>query len=241
MKSHRRTCPLKKPVKAKKKTAKGAPKAKPAAKKTKKAVAKKPAAKKKTAKPLRASPARKAKAKAVSAKKAVRKTIKVKAAKKAVRRKPVAKPRKTVAKAKPVAVKKSKAQKRAKPQGVSIAQVQIASPPHPPLVAAVIQQLEDSKAEHIVTIDLVNRSSVADTMIVATGRSDRHVNAISDQVVDTLLKNGQKNPRVEGKPQCDWVLVDSGDVIVHIFRPEVRSFYNLEKLWSMNAPKDNPV
>jgi ribosome-associated protein len=114
-----------------------------------------------------------------------------------------------------------------------------AKPAYPPLVQSVLDQLSDSKADQIVTIDLVNKSTMADTMIVASGRSNRHVNAIADQVAEKLRGMGQKNLRIEGMPQCDWVLVDSGDVIVHIFRPEVRSFYNLEKLWSENAPHEN--
>ncbi len=112
-----------------------------------------------------------------------------------------------------------------------------ARPSYPALVEAVLTQLDDAKADAIVTIDLGNKSSVADYMVVASGRSNRHVNAIADQIVQKLGSLGQKNIRVEGIPQCDWVLVDSGDVIVHIFRPEVRSFYNLEKLWSQ-APSE---
>jgi ribosome-associated protein len=96
--------------------------------------------------------------------------------------------------------------------------------------------LEDAKAEEIVTIGLEGKSSVTDDMVVVTGRSNRHVNAIADQLVDKLKADGKKDVRVEGIPQCDWVLVDAGDVIVHIFKPEVRSFYNLEKLWSDAAP-----
>ena len=87
-------------------------------------------------------------------------------------------------------------------------------------------------------MDLTGKSTIADTMVVATGRSNRHVNAIADQVVEELHKHGMKNIRIEGVPQCDWVLVDAGDVIVHVFRPEVRSFYNLEKLWSANVPEE---
>ena len=105
------------------------------------------------------------------------------------------------------------------------------------MVEAVLKQLDDSKAEAIVTIDVSRKSTIADTMVVASGRSSRHVNAIADQVVDALSKLGKKNIRVEGVPQCDWVLVDAGDVMIHIFRPEVRSFYNLEKLWSEHAPQ----
>jgi ribosome-associated protein len=112
------------------------------------------------------------------------------------------------------------------------------APQYPALVAGVLAQLADAKAEQVVTIDLKSKSSEADFMIVASGRSNRHVNAIADQIVQKLEGHGQKNLRVEGIPQCDWVLVDAGDVIVHIFRPEVRSYYNLEKLWSERAPHE---
>jgi len=78
-------------------------------------------------------------------------------------------------------------------------------------------------------------------MIIASGRSNRHVAAIAEQLVEKLKSAGQKDLRIEGLPHCDWVLVDTGDVIVHIFRPEVRSFYNLEKLWSPEAPVERPV
>jgi ribosome-associated protein len=75
-------------------------------------------------------------------------------------------------------------------------------------------------------------------MVIATGRSNRHVSAIADQLIEKLKAAGFASPRVEGVPQCDWVLVDSGDVVIHLFRPEVRSFYNLEKLWSPLAPDE---
>jgi ribosome-associated protein len=109
---------------------------------------------------------------------------------------------------------------------------------YPALVASVLDQLSDAKAEQVVTIDLKSKSSEADFMIVASGRSSRHVNAIADQIVQKLEGQGQKHLRIEGIPQCDWVLVDAGDIIVHIFRPEVRSYYNLEKLWSERAPHE---
>ena len=105
------------------------------------------------------------------------------------------------------------------------------------MVQTVLQQLEDSKAENVLTIDVSAKSTIADHMVVASGRSSRHVNAIADQVMEALSKAGRKNLRVEGIPQCDWVLVDAGDVMIHLFRPEVRSFYNLEKLWSEHAPQ----
>lgn len=103
----------------------------------------------------------------------------------------------------------------------------------------IIGELEDAKAEEIITIDLAGKSSVADGMIVASGRSSRHVGAIAEHLVVKLKENGCKDVRVEGLGQCDWVLVDSGDVIIHIFRPEVRGFYNLEKLWSEAAPTES--
>jgi ribosome-associated protein len=95
----------------------------------------------------------------------------------------------------------------------------------------VLASLEDSKAENIVTIDIQGKSSLGDYMIVASGRSHRHVAAVADHLVRALRDAGLGTPRVEGLPGADWVLIDSGDVIVHIFRPEVRDFYNLEKMW----------
>jgi ribosome-associated protein len=91
--------------------------------------------------------------------------------------------------------------------------------------------LEDMKAEELVEIDLAGKTSIADAMIVASGRSDRHVGAIADRLLQTLKEKGYGNARVEGLPACDWVLIDAGDVIVHVFRPEVRDFYQLEKMW----------
>ncbi len=102
----------------------------------------------------------------------------------------------------------------------------------------ILAQLDDAKAEQIVTIPLAGTSSVADAVVVASGRSNRHVGAIADQLVQKLKHEGHRDLRVEGMPQCDWVLVDAGDVIVHIFRPEVRSFYNLEKLLSAHSPEE---
>ncbi|NJM30550.1 MAG: ribosome silencing factor, partial [Rhizobiales bacterium] len=82
------------------------------------------------------------------------------------------------------------------------------------------------------------KSAIADSMVVATGRSTRHVGAIAEQLIQKLKGAGHRDLRVEGFPNCDWVLVDAGDVVVHLFRPEVRSFYNLEKLWSEHAPQE---
>ena len=194
-------------------------------------------AKKTVAKTASKSPAKKVKA----AKKAVKKTAAPKVAgKKAVAKKPAAK--KVVAKKaapKKIVARKAVARKAA-PKAPALKQAvaaPVAAPKWPPLVMDVLAQLEDSKAEQVVTIDVSKKSSVADVMVVASGRSNRHVSAIADQVVEKLEKSGRKNVRVEGMPQCDWVLVDAGDVMVHIFRPEVRSFYNLEKLWSEHAPQ----
>ena len=87
-----------------------------------------------------------------------------------------------------------------------------------------------------MVIDLKGKSSMADTMIVASGRSHRHVGALADHVLRALKDAGQGRARVEGLPHCDWVLIDAGDIIIHLFRPEVRSFYNIEKIWSVEPP-----
>ncbi|WP_375572614.1 ribosome silencing factor [Ahrensia marina] len=99
------------------------------------------------------------------------------------------------------------------------------------ILSTVQSVLEDSKAEDIITIDLDGKSALADTMIIASGRSHRHVSAVADHVQRALKEAGHGSPRVEGLPHADWVLIDTGDVILHLFRPEVRSFYNMEKLW----------
>jgi ribosome-associated protein len=96
----------------------------------------------------------------------------------------------------------------------------------------VLATLDDAKAEDTVSIDLTGKSSLADSMVVTSGRSARHVAAVADRVLKDLGKAGVKNLRVEGMRNADWVLIDAGDVIVHVFRPEVRTFYNLEKMWT---------
>ncbi|MFI4974279.1 MAG: ribosome silencing factor [Caulobacterales bacterium] len=100
----------------------------------------------------------------------------------------------------------------------------------------ILKRLDDEKAQDVVLIDLQNKSSVADGMIVASGRSQRHVGAMADHLLRALKDAGYGKARVEGMPHCDWVLIDAGDVIVHLFRPEVRSFYNIEKIWSVEPP-----
>ncbi|WP_375457811.1 ribosome silencing factor [uncultured Enterovirga sp.] len=101
-----------------------------------------------------------------------------------------------------------------------------------------LASLDDMKAEDVVDIDLVGRTSIADSMIIATGRSQRHVGSIADKVVQSLKEHGFGRVRIEGMPACDWVLIDAGHVIVHVFRPEVRGFYNLEKMWGADRPLD---
>ena len=100
----------------------------------------------------------------------------------------------------------------------------------------IMKRLDDDKAQDIVNIDLRGKSSVADAMIVASGRSHRHVGALADHLLRALKDAGYGRARVEGLPHCDWVLIDVGDVVVHLFRPEVRTFYNIEKIWSVDAP-----
>ena len=101
----------------------------------------------------------------------------------------------------------------------------------------LLTRLDDEKAYDIVFIDLKDKSSVADGMIVASGRSHRHVGAMADHLLRALKDSGHGKARVEGLPHCDWVLIDAGDVIVHLFRPEVRAFYNIEKIWSVEPPR----
>jgi ribosome-associated protein len=98
----------------------------------------------------------------------------------------------------------------------------------------ILSRLEDMKAEETVTIDLRGKSAFSDYMIVTSGRVNRHVGAIAENVTKGLKENGITSIHVEGLPNCDWVLIDSGDVVLHVFRPEVREFYNLERLWSQN-------
>jgi ribosome-associated protein len=104
------------------------------------------------------------------------------------------------------------------------------------LLKDIVHWLDEAKAENVVTIDLAGKSSIGDFMVVATGRSDRHVGAIADQLQRKLKEGGQGRVRVEGLEACDWVLIDTGDIIVHVFRAEVREFYNLEKMWSADRP-----
>lgn len=111
-----------------------------------------------------------------------------------------------------------------------------AASPSSPVVQNVLASLDEAKAEDIISIDLRGKTALADVMIIATGRSTTHVSSIADKAMKAFKAAGVATPRVEGLPQCDWVLIDAGDVIVHVFRPEVRQFYNLEKMWGGDRP-----
>jgi ribosome-associated protein len=108
------------------------------------------------------------------------------------------------------------------------------------LLQEILHWLDEAKAEKLVSIDLKGKSAIGDHMVIATGRTDRHVGAIADQIEQKLKERGVERIRVEGKKTCDWVLIDMGDIIVHVFRPEVRDFYNLEKMWLADRPVDTP-
>ena len=109
------------------------------------------------------------------------------------------------------------------------------------LVKEIVHWLDEAKGEEIVTIDLKGKSSIGDFMVIVTGGSDRHVGAIADQLQRKLKDKGLGRVRIEGLEACDWVLLDTGDIIVHIFRDEVREFYNLEKMWSAERPGEAPA
>ncbi len=99
------------------------------------------------------------------------------------------------------------------------------------LHALVLHSLDEDQAQDVVSIPLEGKSSIADHMVIASGRSTRQVAAIATHLAERLKKAGHGSPRIEGLPAADWVLLDAGDVVVHLFRPEVRSFYNLERMW----------
>ena len=109
------------------------------------------------------------------------------------------------------------------------------------LKSVVIDTLDLNKALDIVTIDLKDKSSMADYMIIATGTSSRHLQSLSEQVLEKLKDNGIKNSKIEGKESNEWKLVDGIDLIVHIFHPEKRKFYELEKIWSELIPKEKVI
>jgi len=106
------------------------------------------------------------------------------------------------------------------------------------LKSIILDTLDSNKALDIVSIDLKNKSSMADYMIIASGTSSRHIQALSEQVLEKLKTNGVKNSKIEGKESLDWKLVDGIDLIIHIFNPDKRKFYELEKIWSELVPKE---
>ena len=109
------------------------------------------------------------------------------------------------------------------------------------LKSVVVNTLDLNKAQDIVTIDLKHKSSMADYMIIASGTSSRHIQSLSEQVLEKLKDNGMKNSKIEGKDSTEWKLVDGIDLIVHIFHPEKRKFYELEKIWSELIPKEKLI
>ena len=106
------------------------------------------------------------------------------------------------------------------------------------LKSIILNTLNSNKALDIISIDLANKSSMGDYMIIASGTSSRHIQALSEQVLEKFKRNGIKNCKIEGKESNDWKLIDGNDVIVHIFNPEKRKFYELEKIWSQLIPKE---
>ena len=105
----------------------------------------------------------------------------------------------------------------------------------------VLDCLEEAKAEDTISIDISGKSSIGDYMIVTSGRSNRHVSAICDQLIKDIKGAGSVSPRIEGQNAGDWVLMDCGDIIIHIFRPEIRDFYNIEKMWMAPESDDQVV
>ena len=106
------------------------------------------------------------------------------------------------------------------------------------LLNVVISSLEEFKAQDIVKIDLVGKTSMADFMLIASGTSSRQIRAIAENTVTEIKKSSNVNVNIEGLNQSDWVLIDAGDIIIHLFRPEVREFYNLEKMWQVDSSED---
>ena len=109
------------------------------------------------------------------------------------------------------------------------------------LKKVIIETLDINKAQDIISIDLKDKSSMADYMIIASGTSSRHIQALSEQVLEKLKDNGVSNSKIEGKDSDEWKLVDGIDLIVHIFHPEKRKFYELEKIWSELIPKEKLI
>ena len=172
----------------------------------------------------------KKKTKKAAAKKPAAKAQQAKAAKKAPAKKPAKKP---VKKPAPKPVKKPVKKPAPKPVAKKVA----APPTESDLLKRILVSLDDDKAENIVTINLEGRSALCDAAVVASGRSSRHVAAMAEHLARKLKEGGYGTRPISGAGQGDWVLVDAGDVIVHLFRPEVREYYDLEGMWSVGARK----
>ncbi len=121
--------------------------------------------------------------------------------------------------------------------GTSRASMPSTDPSSDRLHALVLQQLDDDQAQDMVSIPLAGKSSIADHMVIASGRSTRQVAAMAQKLAEKIKQAGFGSSRIEGLPAADWVLIDAGDVVVHLFRPEVRSFYNLERMWGFGDEK----
>jgi ribosome-associated protein len=128
------------------------------------------------------------------------------------------------------------AEEHARKEFIAIPRTRKALPGPDQVLDLIETTLEDDKADAVVVIPLANKSTIADHMVIASGRSTRHVASMAEHILERLKKAGLKGVAAEGRTQCDWVLIDGGDVIVHLFRPEVRAFYNLEKMWQADLP-----
>ena len=122
---------------------------------------------------------------------------------------------------------------------VSLTDMPNAAPSAGSVHELILDQLDEDQAQDLVTIPLEGKSSIADHMVIASGRSTRQVAAMATKLAERLKKEGHGTPRIEGLPAADWVLIDAGDVVVHLFRPEVRSFYNLERMWGFG--EEGPI
>lgn len=134
--------------------------------------------------------------------------------------------------------KRSGARQAGSPETASSPEGEAARNQSSSMLELVLASLEEDKAEDVISIDLKGKTPIADHMVVASGRSTRHVSAVADHLLRRLKEAGFGTAQVEGMKQADWVLIDGGDVVVHIFRPEVRDFYKLEKMWSADIPAD---
>jgi ribosome-associated protein len=171
---------------------------------------------------------------AAPAKKSVKKPVK-----KAAAKKPVKKPVVKKAVTKKLAAKKPAAKKPVKKQAAAAPspRAETVQKEQSDLLKRILVSLDDDKAENIVTIDLEGRSALCDAAVIASGRSSRHVGAMAEHLARKLKEGGYGTRPVSGQGQGDWVLVDAGDVIVHLFRPEVREYYDLEGMWSVGSRK----